>query len=932
MKTWLTKFLPGIRMQLTLLIFLVILILLIVLTLWLIDRQNSTIRRELASQTEPILEVFKNILLEQNQLERSLAQMESMREKIRKVPNRKSYYDQYFSEKYLQIAEREIRSQLRSADGTALSEEEAAAFINARKKIITAKINRREELNWNPASWLSEGLIREVRQVKYSIRTTRGRNIEQERQAIRNNIQAEGRDKLGLFNFDSSQLRMQAFDPNGEILFDTATLEKYNLSPVNRLNLNEGEHKKNYANFLQVIRDIRKKVPGAIERLSEIENLSWHRNSKFADSFHTLHYDEESSTRAKILINVLTSQDKAIQNWLQEYEQQEEQIISQLRSITEQLRFRLAEIKQQQPKMPPYKDKLFRDTYLQYNNLIKQKKHLAHKIIPIVNPYIEELRKNEAQQAQSRQRIADLKKSLASLKKVKHQENNFDNEKNLLEQKQRSIQKDIEDENENLNLLQEKAKLLKYRSENWNYAREEFLRDSFENLADAYLYNQIILRYRYDSLALRDYLHSPQERENKKLIWATIRNWIYAAQNELNPPTKTSGKFKVPLFKNALLAKHRLEAEEQMWFIDTASTRELAHKILYEDNYAGFIRFTADLTEYQNIFEAERNRLTYLLLAIGSFGALLAFLLSSVFVTRIRRVSEQAAQVGLEGNLDIRFSQKGWDEISLLQKSLNQMLSSLKAGEEVRSQMHAASEVQKRLLPEKLSGPLATKLDTAMLYRAMSNIGGDYYDIIPSGTERLAICIGDVSNHGIGPALIMSNLSAQIKLLVNLGITSPRKILLKLNELLVHNTPEDMFVTFFLSFYDFNNKLLYWSCAGHNDGILVRTNGNLELLQGGGLPLGMDENESFLPALLSNQTQIQKGDLFFLFTDGLTEAKNAEKKFYGIERLKNILKTNHHLNCYEILQNIVQDLAIFTNQNPNALNLDDDIAMIAIKF
>ena len=153
----------------------------------------------------------------------------------------------------------------------------------------------------------------------------------------------------------------------------------------------------------------------------------------------------------------------------------------------------------------------------------------------------------------------------------------------------------------------------------------------------------------------------------------------------------------------------------------------------------------------------------------------------------------------------------------------------------------------------------------------------------------------------------------------------------KLNDLLYRNTPEDMFVTFFMAFYDTASGDMTYCSAGHNDGDLIRANGKHEVIPGGGLPLGMDENDFFLPSLKTEKINLKKGDIFFHCTDGLIEAKNSDRKMFTIERVREILITSHEKDSASMLNDISASLEKFTETAGGLQNLEDDIAMFSVK-
>ena len=142
------------------------------------------------------------------------------------------------------------------------------------------------------------------------------------------------------------------------------------------------------------------------------------------------------------------------------------------------------------------------------------------------------------------------------------------------------------------------------------------------------------------------------------------------------------------------------------------------------------------------------------------------------------------------------------DEFGVLTTALNKMTTDLKHRQEMLIEYAAAEDIQKGLLPSTMPSNASGALEFGNFYKSMSGVGGDYFDFMNSGEDKIAFCIGDVSNHGIGPALVMVSLRSQLQSLIRSEVTDLRKILLSLNEQVYADTPSHIFVTFFLGIYE----------------------------------------------------------------------------------------------------------------------------------
>jgi sigma-B regulation protein RsbU (phosphoserine phosphatase) len=189
-----------------------------------------------------------------------------------------------------------------------------------------------------------------------------------------------------------------------------------------------------------------------------------------------------------------------------------------------------------------------------------------------------------------------------------------------------------------------------------------------------------------------------------------------------------------------------------------------------------------------------------------------------------------------------------------------------------------ALEVQAGLMPRQL--PQAPGFDIAGSWHPARVVGGDYFDVFKLSENRLAFCIGDVSGKGMPAALLMSNLQAVVKALAS-DASSPKELIEKANRVMWRNTTESKFITFFYALLDVQRRTLRYTNAGHNAPILTRSDGNHMRLEEGGLILG-----AFLESAYGqSEIDLHPGDRLVMFTDGITEAVNAEGEEFGEERL-----------------------------------------------
>ncbi|WP_246112436.1 PP2C family protein-serine/threonine phosphatase [Allorhodopirellula solitaria] len=195
-----------------------------------------------------------------------------------------------------------------------------------------------------------------------------------------------------------------------------------------------------------------------------------------------------------------------------------------------------------------------------------------------------------------------------------------------------------------------------------------------------------------------------------------------------------------------------------------------------------------------------------------------------------------------------------------------------------RLDLEIADTIQQRLYPHSESRFPNVSLAGRCL-SATQNCG-DYYDYITRPDGSLLVVIGDVSGHGIGPAMMMIETRAFLRALatstMHLG-----EIVTHVNRLIADDMQQQLFVTLFVASFDASGDQLSYSSAGH-PGYLVKPDGRVITLQTDNTPLGITPNETFPTASVSDY---EPGDLLALFTDGISEATSDHQDFLGDQRV-----------------------------------------------
>jgi sigma-B regulation protein RsbU (phosphoserine phosphatase) len=237
-------------------------------------------------------------------------------------------------------------------------------------------------------------------------------------------------------------------------------------------------------------------------------------------------------------------------------------------------------------------------------------------------------------------------------------------------------------------------------------------------------------------------------------------------------------------------------------------------------------------------------------------------------------------------------------------------------------EMEIARDVQQRLLPQ--SQPLIPGLEYAGYCRSAELVGGDYYDFLPTPTGGLLFTLGDVSGKGIPAAVLMASLQASLRSQVVRAPVSIAALIGDLNKAVYSFSTADKYSTLFCGMLDVRTRKLSYVNAGQVRPVLLRSSdGQVERLDGGGLPVGMlyaseyDEGEVLL----------QPGDAVMCFSDGISEATNSKNEMWNESEVERIVRTCRGLTAQQMVDLMVAAAARFTGEAEQA----DDMTVVAIR-
>ncbi len=248
----------------------------------------------------------------------------------------------------------------------------------------------------------------------------------------------------------------------------------------------------------------------------------------------------------------------------------------------------------------------------------------------------------------------------------------------------------------------------------------------------------------------------------------------------------------------------------------------------------------------------------------------------------------------------------------------------VKEQERLERELEIANQIQSDLLPQE--APFFNSLTLAGMNKPAREVGGDFYDFIPVSDNLLGLVMADVSDKGVSAALFMTMCKALLWAQAK-GRTSPKEVLTRLNTLLfeLSRSESDMFVTVFYAILDTNNFRLRFSSAGHNPPFVYHPKtDNFTFLKLKGSALGVLEEVS----LREEEIQLQKNDVLTLYTDGISEAINTDKKEFGLKRFENLIATHHNMSSQELIKLVFQRVESYAGEQPQF----DDMTMVSLRI
>ena len=233
-----------------------------------------------------------------------------------------------------------------------------------------------------------------------------------------------------------------------------------------------------------------------------------------------------------------------------------------------------------------------------------------------------------------------------------------------------------------------------------------------------------------------------------------------------------------------------------------------------------------------------------------------------------------------------------------------------------------AGSVQASFLPKRV--PEIPSWQVSMMLRPARETSGDFYDIFPLPNGRIGIVIADVVDKGAGAALYMALSCTLLRTYAEEHASGPAQVFASVNHRLLTDTDASEFVTVFYAILDPATGALGYANSGHHPPYLVRSagEGDFETLSRTGIPLGIYEDQTWE----QGSAELDPGDVLVLYTDGVTDAQDAQGRFFGSDRLLTSVRANVGRSAQGVQDAIMADIDAFVGDAPQR----DDIALVVV--
>ena len=329
--------------------------------------------------------------------------------------------------------------------------------------------------------------------------------------------------------------------------------------------------------------------------------------------------------------------------------------------------------------------------------------------------------------------------------------------------------------------------------------------------------------------------------------------------------------------------------------------------------------------DQQEVLQSMLN-LTMFLVVIGISASIVLSRQFAISIVDPIKDIEKAMTSVENGDLTASVLVRSNDELGAMAENFNKMVAVLRERSRIQQSLNMAMEVQQNLLPKTL--PRICGIDMAGACSYCDETGGDYFDIyVPdlSSPDKFIVVVGDVSDHGVPSALVMTTARALLRMRSSMP-GSVVQVVSDVNRQLSRDVEDSgQFMTLFYGELDRASLQLRWVNAGHDPAILFDTHtGQFQELKGKGMALGIFDDAGYV----QSERGVLPGQALIIGTDGIWEMHNPEGEMFGKDRLKDIIRNHAESSAAEIIHNIMSALEQFRYP----LEKEDDVTLVVIKI
>lgn len=337
---------------------------------------------------------------------------------------------------------------------------------------------------------------------------------------------------------------------------------------------------------------------------------------------------------------------------------------------------------------------------------------------------------------------------------------------------------------------------------------------------------------------------------------------------------------------------------------------------------------------------AELHKLNLIIILLSAFGlGLLLFFTVKIINKQVGPLTKfsKSARLIAEGNFNTELPaivsndemKELYESFDFMQKELSDYIINLQdttsAKEKIESELRIAKEIQMGMIPHIFPPfPNLPEIDLFASLVSAKEVGGDLYDFFLIDEHRLCFAIGDVSGKGIPASLFMAVTRTLLRSVADKE-RSASQIVSLINKTLSLNNESNMFVTFFLGILDVNSGELKYCNAGHNPPVILKNKQHASYFNiTKAIPVGLFEDFEYT----EESMHIDAGDQIFLYTDGLTEAEDANNQLFGDSSLLNLLQKNVALSPRNLIEKATDGVSAHVNGHIQS----DDLTMMSIIY